>query len=144
MERSATLGSKRRVGPWTQVQVEVLISQKQGEHNCTIIIISSEHRVPSEKEPVYIKLWGCLIKYSNLRSKCQSKLGTCHLPLQGLKHVLLQLLVFKTSWKEFRMENRNEALGTWGKAGRAGLQIDTFWRQFYEPSSCISSYLQKH
>ena len=31
-----------------------------------------------------------------------------------------------------------------GKIGRTGLQIDIFRRRFYEPNSCISSYLEKH
>ena len=30
-----------------------------------------------------------------------------------------------------------------GKTGRTGLQIDVF-RRFYEPHSCVSSYLEKH
>ena len=30
-----------------------------------------------------------------------------------------------------------------GKTGRTGLQIDVF-RRFYEPNSCVSSYLEKH
>ena len=32
--------------------------------------------------------------------------GTCHIPLQGLKQVLLQLLIFNTSWKEFKVKSR--------------------------------------
>ena len=31
-----------------------------------------------------------------------------------------------------------------GKNGRAGLQIDIFKRRFYEPTPCISLYLEKH
>ena len=61
--------------------------------------------------------------------------GTCHLPLQELKPVLLQLLNFNTPWKEFREKSRNEAFCAWGKTGRTGLQIDIFkepilWAQF--------------
>ena len=52
----------------------------------------------------------------------QLQIGTCHLPLQGLNLVLLQL-IFNTLWKEFRAESRNEALCALGKAGRTGLQI---------------------
>ena len=44
--------------------------------------------------------------------------GTCHLSLQGLKHVLLQLLVFNTR-EEFRAESRNEALCAGGGRGQA-------------------------
>ena len=28
--------------------------------------------------------------------QCQLQIGTCHVPLQGLYHVLLQLLIFNT------------------------------------------------
>ena len=57
-------------------------------------------------------------------------MGTCHLSLQGLNHVLLQLLIFSTLWKEFRAESRNEAPCALGKTGRTGLQIV---RYFLEP-----------
>ena len=69
---------------------------------------------------------------------------TCHLPLQGLNHVLLQLLIFNTPLKKFRVENRNEALCPLGKTGRTGLQIDGFGSQFYKFNSRISLYLEKH
>ena len=45
-------------------------------------------------------------------------MGTCHLPLQGLDHALLQLLTLSTPWKEFRVESRNEALCAQGKTGQ--------------------------
>ena len=54
------------------------------------------------------------------------------------------MMIFNTLWKEFRVESRNEALGALKKIGKTGLQIDIFKSQFYEPSSCISSYLEKH
>ena len=75
---------------------------------------------------------------------CLLQIGICHLPLQGLNHVLL---IFKTPWKEFRVESRNEALCALGKTGRTGLQIVRhFWSWFYEPKILIffSSYLEKH
>ena len=67
--------------------------------------------------------------------QCQLPTDTSHLPLQGLNHVLLQLLTFNTPWKESRVESRNEAFCAWGKTGRTGLQIDIFkepilWAQF--------------
>ena len=39
--------------------------------------------------------------------------GTCHIPLQGLKQVLLQLLIFNTPWKEFKVKSimRHSVLG---------------------------------
>ena len=70
--------------------------------------------------------------------------GTCHLPLQGLNQVVLQLLTFNTLWKELRIESGNEALSARGKTVRAGLQIDMFRNWFYEPNSYISSYLEQH
>ena len=57
---------------------------------------------------------------------CQlSAMGTCHLPLPGLNHVLLQLLTFNTPWKGLRVENRNKSLCGLGKQGTGGtgLQI---------------------
>ena len=78
---------------------------------------------------------------------CQLQIGTsigaCHLPLQGLNHVLLRLLIFNIPWKEFGVHSRNETFSVPGKTGRTGLQIVIFKSQFYEPNSCISSYLEK-
>ena len=54
-------------------------------------------------------------------SPCQLQTGTCHLPLQGLNHELLQLLTFNTPWEELRVENRNEALCALGKTGTNNL-----------------------
>ena len=71
-------------------------------------------------------------------------IGPCHLPLQGLSQVLLQLLTFNTPWKEFRVESGNAVLCAQGKSGGAGLQIDISRSWFYEPNSCISSYLENH
>ena len=61
-------------------------------------------------------------------------MGTFYLPLQGLNHVLLQLLVLNTPWKELRVEKQkggtlcSERGG--GETGRTGLQIV---RYFQEP-----------
>ena len=63
--------------------------------------------------------------------QCQLQVGTCHLPLEGLNHVLLQLLTFHSPWKEFRVEKRKEVLCAQGKTGRTGLQIDIFQSQFF-------------
>ena len=63
--------------------------------------------------------------------------GICH--VQGLTHVLLQLLIFSNPWKWRAM--RHSALGPGpGETGRTDLQIDTSRRQLYEPTSCISSH----
>ena len=51
----------------------------------------------------------------NLAIEQQWQMSTCHLLLQGLSHVLLQLLTFNNPWREFRVESRNEALCLWGK-----------------------------
>ena len=40
------------------------------------------------------------------------------------------------------VESRYEAVCTQGKIDRTNLQIDIFRRQFYEPNSCVSSYLE--
>ena len=72
------------------------------------------------------------------------QIGISHQPLQALKHLQL---IYKTPWKEFRVESRNEALCALGKTGRTGLQIVRhFWSWFYEPKILIffSSYLEKH
>ena len=65
----------------------------------------------------------------------------CHLPLQGLNHVLLQLLVFNTSWKEFRVKSIMRHSVLW-ENWQIGLQTDIFRSQSCEPNSCISSYLE--
>ena len=68
-------------------------------------------------------------------------MGTCHLLLliQWLNHVLLPLLTFNTPWREFRVENRNEALHV------PGLQIARRFQSWsYEPNPCIFSYLEKY
>ena len=45
--------------------------------------------------------------------------GTCHLPLEGLNHVLSQLLTFSVQGKKLKVESRNQAVcavgeGDWG------------------------------
>ena len=56
--------------------------------------------------------------------------GTCHLSLQGLKNVLLQLLVFNTpeSSSGLRAERRPSVQGAGGAGGLVGLLY------FQEPS----------
>ena len=72
---------------------------------------------------------------------CQLQVGICLLPLQGLNHVLL--LIFNTSWKEFRVESRKEAFSALGKTARTGLKIVRhFWSWFYEPI-LVSPYILK-
>ena len=78
----------------------------------------------------------------SVNCKLTFAIGTCHLPLQGLNHVLL-LLIFNKPWKEFRLESRNEALCALGKIGRIGLQMDIFMNWFYESSFFLSSHIQK-
>ena len=55
-------------------------------------------------------------KLARAKGICQclnNNKGICHLPLQGLNSVLLQLLTFDMPWREFRVENK--ALCTPGK-----------------------------
>ena len=87
-------------------------------------------------------MWGWDVEAVN--DKSALAMGTGHLPPQGLNYVLLQLLTFNTPLKGVQVESSSEALCALGKTGRAGLQIDIFRSQFYEPNSCISSYLEKH
>ena len=54
---------------------------------------------------------------------CQLIIGTCHLLLQGLNHVLQQLLALKSPQKQFRVESRNEALCARWIFDRIGFQI---------------------
>ena len=51
----------------------------------------------------------------NVNYKLALAMGTCHLPLQRLNYMLLQLLIFNTLWKAFRVESRNEVLCNGGK-----------------------------
>ena len=53
-------------------------------------------------------------------------MGTCHLPLQGLNHVLL---TFHTPWKEFGVQSRNYALCAGRNTGRAALQIVRYFQK---------------
>jgi len=62
---------------------------------------------------------------------CQLQIGTCLLPVQGLNHVLLRLLIFNTPWKEFGVESRKEAL-CWGR-GEGDWQDRLSERYFQEP-----------
>ena len=63
-------------------------------------------------------------------------MGSRHLALQGLNHVLMQLLIFNMPWKEFRVEGRHEALCAQEKTGKTGFQIVRYfqklilWAQF--------------
>ena len=65
-----------------------------------------------------------------------------YLPLWGLTHVLCSRWL-STSPRKFKVQSRNEAVCS-GKTSRIGIQTDVFRSQFYEPHSCISSYLEKH
>ena len=59
--------------------------------------------------------------------------------------MLLKLLTSNNPLKEFRVESRNEALCALGKlAGQVFRESDILRSRFYEPNSCISSYLEKH
>ena len=65
--------------------------------------------------------------------------------LQGLNHVLLQLLIFNTSGKELRVESRSEVSCEQGKlAEQVFRRLDVFRSPFYEPNSSVSSHLEKH
>lgn len=78
-----------------------------------------------------------------MRRPCQLKIGTCHLPLQGLNHEVLKLLNFNTPQKEFRVELRNKALCLIGKSCKTDLQIFS-GKDLMNPNACVFSYLDKH
>ena len=79
--------------------------------------------------------------HQSLRSRCSNvSTGICHLSPPGLNHVLLQLLIFKTLWNEFRVESRNQALCALGETWH-NRSSDIFRNWFYEPSSYTSLYL---
>ena len=72
-----------------------------------------------------------------------TKHACMNLPLQESNHMLLHLLTFNTPWEssECRAEMRFSVL--W-KTGRTSLQIYIFKSWFYEPTFCITSYLEKY
>ena len=76
----------------------------------------------------------------------QNNKGICHLPLQRLNPVLLQLLAFNTPWAEFRAESQTTVLSHFPtrETGATGLQIDIFRNWFHDPNPCISSDLENN
>ena len=72
--------------------------------------------------------------------------GRQHTPTsRRVKSYAFAAAAFHSPWKTFVSEIRNEAVCALGETGRTGLQILHIFRSwFYEPSSCISSYLKKY
>ena len=65
--------------------------------------------------------------------------GTCHLPLQSLNHVILQLLTFSTPAKSSLWRAEMRPFMLWKKlAGLVVRELDIFRRWFYEPTSYVS------
>ena len=50
---------------------------------------------------------------TSVKHKLALAMGACHLPLQGLNHVLLQWLTFDTPLKGFRVERRKKHSVLW-------------------------------
>ena len=75
--------------------------------------------------------------------ECELKCGTCHHPLQGVKHDPLKLLTHSTPRVELRGQTgvRHSVLWENWKSRFADGKIHF---RFYGPHSCISSYLEKH
>ena len=69
--------------------------------------------------------------FEDVNNKLVLAQGICHLSLWWLNPVQLQLLTFDTFWREFRADNKNEALGAPGKLVEQVLvryfQELTFW-----------------
>ena len=78
----------------------------------------------------------CSCHCASINCKLALAIGTCHLLLYGLYHVLFQLLTSNILWKAFRVESRNEALCAQGKTSRVSLQLVRYfhelilWAQF--------------
>ena len=104
------------------------LGQKWGERERT------EEEGPRKKgrqQGDYLARGGAMkhVKHAKQWRKCQLQIDTFHLPLWGLNHVLLQLRTSNTSWKEFRVDSRNEALCALENC-RTGLHLDILWAQF--------------
>ena len=79
---------------------------------------------------------------------CQIQTDPCHWHLPStsirIKSCAAAAADLQHLLKELREDSRKEALWAQGKTGWTGLQIDVFRSWFYEPSSCISSYLETY
>ena len=85
----------------------------------------------------------CFIVSKTLWS-CQLKIGAFHPLPQELNHDRLQLLTFNILWKESMGKFRNEASVLWEKLAEQVFTEVGIFSRFYEPNSCISSYLEKY
>ena len=83
-----------------------------------------------------------MVKFMTMGELCELKIGTCHLPLHGLNHELLQLLTLNIPWKAVKVETRNEALCDLENTDRTGLQIDIFREGFLGAQILASSNIQ--
>ena len=68
----------------------------------------------------------------SIRCKLALAMGTWHIPFPGINPAA-EADDFQPTWKEFRVESRNEAHWAQGEAGRTDIQIDILKSQFYEP-----------
>ena len=68
---------------------------------------------------------------NSVNYKLAFALGACHLLLQELNQVLLQMLIFNTPWNKLRGKSRNETLLVLGKAGRTGLQMVRYFQELF-------------
>ena len=95
------------------------IFQTQGWNSCLLCLprwqVNSLPLVPPGKPVVWY-----------IKTLVSTTIVSCHLPLQGLNHMLLQLLIFNTP---LRVESRNEALCAQGKTGKTGLQIVRYFQE---------------
>ena len=92
-------------------------------------------------EELFARRW----ELAGINYKFAPARGICCPPLQGLNHVLLQLLTFNTPKGVQGGEQEGGALCPGENlAGQVLRLSDIFRNWFYEPSSCISSYLEKH
>ena len=68
----------------------------------------------------------------------------CHLPLQRLNSVLLQLPTFNTAWGEFMVESEAFFCVPRKLVEQIFRQLDIFRNWFHDPNPCISLYLENH
>ena len=78
-------------------------------------------------ETTFSSFW-CFLNLGLVKHKFALAIGTCHPSLRGLKHVLLQLLIFNTPW---RVQGGEEKWSTpcSGKNWLADLQVAIYFQE---------------
>ena len=99
-------------------------------------------KVPLSPHPLQYLLFLVFLIIAILTGiKSHLQIGACHLPQQESNYEPLQLLTFNTPERSSVWRSGMTHSVLWEKLVKQ--EIDTFRRQFYEPNSCISKYLEK-